>query len=402
MRTTVRSLLCLMAVIATAALLLSSPAQGTAVLELAYLDTPGNVWLTDANGQHQRKLLDGGRCGGPWGQLSWSPAGDRLACLRRVGKTADEYVAIVFDLSGRVVQQTRVLEFGWSPTGRYLVYDVNSPPHPRKGLHTYVVTDKEGRVVARIDASRGEISWGQVAWSPNGSAVAYVSAPHRVGLYDLATGRRRILSIRIDGVLMWVRGGRALLVGTNLGYAPSGEIAYKAQLLDLERGVMSRVSVLDGVGQTWLSPDGRRLVFSDLGPGGEMGILDLRTLKLTRVDGSSFSYPADGYIPPGHAAFSADSSTVYWADYQSGPGFDIYRSRVDGRGYMRVGAFPQAEIVAFSPDPQQIAYSTLEGRSTGVSYDTIWTARLGGGQARRIGSHPQGIQDFAWRPRLSR
>jgi len=400
-----RSSLCLVAVLATAVALAPPPqgtaAQATAVPELAYLDTPGNVWLSDANGENQRKLLNAGRCGAPWGRLAWSPAGDRLACLRRVGP-GEEDQAVVLDLAGRVVQETRVRDvFAWSPTGRHLVYGGTAAPRAGKRLHAFVVTDTEVRIIARLDTDRWSIH-GPVAWSPDGSAIAYPAARHRGGLYDLATGRRRILSTRVDLVLMWVRGGQALLIGTNFRFDwGMGSYLYEAYLLDLERGTMTRMSVLDDNTQTWRSPDGRRLALSLKHEG--IGILDLHTLKITRVEGSSLSYPAEA-VPGGHVAFSADSSTIYWADtnHNQRRGLIIYRSRIAGGGHVRVATHPRAFIGAFSSDLQYLAYYTAERQPLAALSDDVWTARLDGSQARRIGHHPEGIQDFAWRPRSSR
>lgn len=374
-----------------AMLLVTRFSARTPVLQLAYLDRLGNIWLVDAEGRNKEQVMGVDRCRPP-GFLFLSPAGDRIAC-----ETTPSFpgaTVVIVDAQGRFVYETKMTtQFSWSPTGRHFVYADVSDGSPRGT--TYVVADAVGKLVVRIDGTEGA-----VAWSPDGSALAYSLDPGRVGIYNLAMGRRRKLEVHVDLPFRWVLSGRALLVARD--YRFEGELAqYEAFLLDVERGELSRISALDGT-QFWVTQDGGKVVFPLLDPGvsGRLAILDLQTLKVSVIKGSSIAYPSE-YIPESNVSFSADGSEVYWLTVNSES--VIYRAHLDGTGLTRIATFPDdVLIVGFSPDQARVAFVRGDTQAPSGLAAALWVANIDGTGARKIASEQQGILDFTWRPKPPR
>ncbi len=206
----------------------------------------------------------------------------------------------------------------------------------RAGAECAAALDTGGGAPARASAAavtvtqvtRDAAADGQVAWSPAGDRLAFVSGRTDRGdlyLLDLATGRTARLTTDGRSVLHpeWSPEGRRLAFA--IGDGDNHDICV---IDDVERPAATRRCVVswafDDVRPRW-SPDGRRLAFySSYNPDGEPGVWSLFTVA---ADGSE---PAKG---EGLLARRLDTGVV--ADFDVGPAWTpdgrrlVYAKRVD-------------------------------------------------------------------------
>lgn len=361
--------------------------------QLAYVGDEGDVWLTNADGSGKKRLIEGNRC--PYVlslTLTWSPAGDRLACL---GLKPDNTFAgqrhlpskvVIVDAGGHLLKEIDFVgSFAWSPTGRHMAYSVLhwTPPEVSARYH---IADAAGNVIEEFDGVEGDI-----VWSPDGTTIAYNADFGKVIIYDVTSKQRRSLGIGVDRALAWVLGGKAMLVASKYQefYGFVFFVQYEAHLLELDSGRLTRVAQLDNYRHLWLSPDGGRAAFLSGRPprpegGATISVLDFATLSVSPIQGSAIGFPGEG-IPSNHMAFSPDGLQIFWADVTSGT---VYRARSDGTRLTKVATLPSFHI-RFSPDLTKVAY-VVPGSPGG-----LWTANIDGGDAIQIGPSRSG---FAWRP----
>jgi Tol biopolymer transport system component len=196
----------------------------------------GWIWVMNVDGTGERRLF-------PGGQPSWSPDGSRFAyaaagvvSIRSLRGGAAERIAdgygpawspdgaeVAFVRGTRLLavdvrsrrertiadaalscpegNDTSLARPDWSPDGRRLLFVVVCDAlHFATASAEVVAADGSGRRVLRIDA---ELAPSALAWSPDGTRVAFVSdAP-----------RRRLGTIRLDGT------GRAAVVADAAGAA---------------------------------------------------------------------------------------------------------------------------------------------------------------------------------------
>lgn len=397
----------------------ATPTTAPVAQRIAYVDGEGAIWLVAADASGRKKLIEANRC--PHAQLSWSPAGDRLACSGIRASTVvlreqqpepvfmENTVVVIVDTEGRVLKEIEyAATFTWSPTGDHLLYGVKSPASPQPEppadpviTTTYYIANTDGDVIGQIGHSG--------VWSPEGQPLAYVGDSGEVILYDVATGEQRSidLGIAIDSV-RWILGGKAMLVTSNV--RDCGIICLEdVSLLDLDSGQLTpipelSVTELEGCApQSWPSPDGSKaLFFDERAPDGGcvMAIMDFATLHVTPLQGAAIGYPSEG-IPSPHVAFSADGSQIYWADVPSPPpepgatpSATIYRAQSDGSGLTEIATLPGL-LVWFSPDLTKVAYIET------AAVVTLWVADIDGSNAILIGPAIMPCcTTFPWQPRL--
>jgi hypothetical protein len=168
----------------------------------------------------------------PGAPLAWSPDGRRLV-------TADSRVRIVDLATGATTDLGPADEWSsaaWSPDGGRLAYERD---------HRIIVSDATGRTLGSFEPAYGSVLAGKGAWTPDGRAVAVVSAQARSWeprWFDPAGGRE------VSGPALPAIPGE-IFGGSLLGWRPDGAALVfvsgaHPRLLALAPGAAQPVSVM--------------------------------------------------------------------------------------------------------------------------------------------------------------
>ncbi len=341
-----------------------------------------------------------------WGQLAWSPTGDRLACFDAdLGVRGELTIVVVVDKEGRPLREVRLpglSGWSWSPTGRHAASIQRLDRLPQSPIR-HIVTDPDGHVLATFaGAATTPLGYG-TAWSPDGSSLAYVAPGPTIKAYEIASGRHRILyqprgTTPVPIVILgWLGRGAVLLVADVLGEDNLEGFHLAEFLLQPNTGKVTDLGgELPAPGPFHPSPDGWALVWSEPS---RLAVLDLRDLRAVTF-GHSKVFPSEVLPFDEAAAFSPDGSKLYWYEWATNA---VYQFRGDGTQPRRLRVLPaEPNVLKFSQDVHTIAYSAGENPVGPADVSEIWVAGLRGNDARRIVAHPNGIARFEWRPGVVR
>ena len=382
------------------ALVGQTPAPSSA--QLSYVDEAGTLWLVNADGSDRRKLADDVPCGV---QMQWSPAGEILLC-QGAGR------AVFLDGEGALIGEVSDPDAAlglmyWSSSGAYVLYNTSEGGGAETTYELHIA-DRSGSEITNLgpwDAvgyRPPQLFLGSSLWSPDGQKIFFTRPETgESAIYSVDTAASEVLD-KNHYPLGWVLGGEALLVATGyedelFSLAPP---SYKANLLDLATGALTRIPELDNGVQFWISPSGSHIAAAhvrrqtDETDPPDIIIFDLRNETATPIPNSVFTYPSEG-IPREHLVFSQDGQRVFWLNALP---FMLYSASLDGSDFQGPVALGTRRI-RFSPDRSAFAYEDFD---SATDTRVLIVQNIDGSDTREINRIPaDGSLSFAWRP-LSR
>lgn len=303
-------------------------------------DGDPDVFAMDATGAGVQRLTR--TSGVADEEPAWSPDGDRIAYVRRIGGRGR---ADLFVMTGAGRKRTRLTttplperDPSWSPDGTRIVYSARTD---RAGPFRLFVAKADGSARVQVTAqSRGSADRAP-AWSPDGSRIAFVS--------DRAGGFPEIYLLRVDGS---------------------------------RRSRLTSNRFIDG-NPSW-SPDGTSLVVERCCPNGAS-----RLVEIDVATGDETNLTSDPSFMDFDPSWSPDGTTIAFVSVRVGQGnVDVWTMRADGSGRQRLTNDPAPDL---SPDWQPRPECTIAG-SGGADADLRGTdgddviCALGGDDRVRAGS----------------
>jgi Tol biopolymer transport system component len=199
---------------------------------IAYRNRKQNeVWLMGPNGEGPRKFL-----AAPEGQmferLSWSPRGRRLAYIKSalgLERVVIESVAAGGGEPVPMLDDQRIIDFGWAPDGRILVSLAEASPNEYdSNLWEFRPDEESGK---RIAEPRRITNWARFAFrdislSRDGKRMAFASRRGTSDVYlgelnaagtQLTAERRLTMDERIDWPGGWTPDGKTLFISDRNG-----------------------------------------------------------------------------------------------------------------------------------------------------------------------------------------
>jgi len=358
---------------------------------------------------------------------AWSPDGNRIAfCSDRKG----EYDIWIMDVpEGEVSEEWEKkaicltgddgaddLYPVWSPDGRWIAYISQGD--------IWSISPEGGK--ARRITEDGDVRAWPIAWSPDGTKIAFARARENIDLWtvDLKTGEEERLTSPIEHDISpsWSPGGdRIAFSSDRLG-------TYDIWVLDMATGDFSRITdwPSDEGAPCW-SPDGRWLLFvaqrednQDIWvmPSGGKAFQLTRTsehefLPRWSPDGSRISFHrtagAEVLLAPISGGNPRTVSFPYTLRIQDlawspdGTHLVVAGSTVYGRptiwlldpagGNVKALSEIQADRPSWSPDGKRIAFASLKGGNP-----DIWTLSVSGGRPKQVTIEPSRDGWPAWSP----
>ena len=270
----------------------SQSAERGALAFVSDRDGVASVYVINADGKGLRRLIRNAT------EPRWAPDGQRLAFLRG---------GVLHVLTLRGLRERRLAaahSFDWSPDSRRIVYSAG-------GIH---VVGRDGRETRRLTTA----SDGRVAWSPDGSRIAFVretaNSPTLFVMSINGSQRRRLATdVPYAGGPVWSPDGKELAVAREEN---GDELLVVVGVADGKQ----RVLIRKGFEAAW-SPDGSRIAATGLIGG------TTRT-TIVKPDGTRVAQLAACCSAP---SWSPDSRTVAVAG-----GEDLWVASADGTATARI------------------------------------------------------------------
>lgn len=287
---------------ATAPVAAPTPTPDRAGNRLLYLGADGNLYTSAPDGGQALALTSDAGPRRAYSQPTWSPDGSRLAWTRIDNGRRGFVVVSRPDGSVEVEAEVAVPPFyyAWSRGGERLAYLSNwsAQQNPTLGLHLLDLTAAEPTVKT--------IATGQplyFSWAPTGDFLLTHIGNRVVGIYSL-DGRSTVLSERSGNFAapQW------LADPTLLAYAVRDGAEQQVVVGNLRSGQVRELTYFNGALGFSISPDGRKLAYTDSEGGERMNsfgpllVLDLPSGEFRQLS----SGPVVAFF------WSPDSSSLYY------------------------------------------------------------------------------------------
>jgi serine/threonine protein kinase/Tol biopolymer transport system component len=335
-----------------------------------------SVWRVAAFGGPARKVIEHGRMPVP------SPDGTSVAYLTWP-PPSDLVVAALDGSTSRVLQRQVPAGIGterpqWSPDGRWLSYN-RWQLFGAGNLWTIDAVSGEARQATRFEVSGDGV--GSHVWLPDSRHVVMsyqqswegVARYGTLGVLDTATGVIERLTIGVMQGLASLSSstdGSRLVATVSEARSEVWKVPLAPDPAVAGRGAVRLVDSSYGASWTFVSRDGRTLLFSGRGR-------DLWTMPLDRP-AKPTPITALGRRGAFHSSLSPDGNQVAFVS-SGGGSANIWIQHVDGSGLRQVtrGDTPHTWPV-WAPDGRSIVFTT--GTTA-----AMWRVRPDGGEPERIG-----------------
>jgi TolB protein len=276
------------------------------------------VYVMDPDGSNQIKLGEIGilrpEC------LQWSPDGKRIAfgtCGLKSNKIciANADGKNLLEVGPPVSEDCVISALSWSPDGGEIAVaglrwqpPPEFPPSPTMEIYVINVESDEARQLTNApDTEKHE-----VAWSPDGTQIAFISinrdSPEYCGVYVIDAGgsnQRLLVSPPKDhglGQISWSPDGKKLMYVSSV---VAGEIeSYYGEIyvVDVEDGTtinLTNTPDIDDRDPAW-SPDGKKIAFSSggLGPN-QIHIMDVDGSNVVKLTHEALGCSQPSWSPDG-------------------------------------------------------------------------------------------------------
>jgi Tol biopolymer transport system component len=306
----------------------SGPAA-TATSKIAFIGEPlrggyaGVLYVMNTDGSGQRRLAPAQK------GARWSPDGQKIAFA------GDDVYVMNADGSGQEsLTSDPGLDSGlaWSPDGRAIAFTRQQPPFHGRYAEIYVMNadGSEQRRLTR-DAARDSYAASELAWSPRGNKIAFVSLRDgNLEIYVMNTdgsGQRRLTRNTVrDGNPVWSPDGRRIAFESN----------WQVYVMNADGSGQRRLTRNGGrnLRPTW-SPDGQRIAFERRlgrhqsgrcsGCGGALAF----EVHVMKADGSEQRRLTRNGVRNRAPAWSPDGRTIAFISKRDG-NLEIYVMNADG------------------------------------------------------------------------
>ena len=260
------------------------------------------VYVMDADGSNQIKLAE---CGFPL--LQWSPDGKRIAFCGLGYEIGIADAENLSKLRPPTTEEYVISGLSWSPDGAEIAVvglawstPPGEPPFPAMDIYAINVESGEARKLTDSpDTNKYE-----VAWSPDGTQIAFVAlnrdSPDYVHIYVIdadGSNQRLLVSVPITNWLQqisWSPDGKKLMYVSKIAVEEWESLYHyyvEIYVVDVEDGTIINLTNTPDINDrdpAW-SPDGKRIAFSSgpyAGPN-QIHIMDVdgsNVVKLTDED----------------------------------------------------------------------------------------------------------------------
>jgi Tol biopolymer transport system component len=268
----------------------------------------------------------------------------------------------------------------WSPDGSQIAYTrVVGDPGSSSTLYVRPILGGDETSVVTIEDTRGVAD--QLAWSPDGTKIVVpLQAPESSKVYSFDPKTAGVDALPVPAPT------------TEARMSPAGDAFYDGLVVRRTDG--SAPVPVSGVVADW-SRDGQRLLIAGRGPNGGPGlsVLDLRTRAQTSL--------LDGNVQD--AAWSPDERRIAFVRDQKLGVLDVTSGKVTMVAPQITAMFLSAMLgggyVGWSPDGRQIAVGEwrAEGRATNGVAD-VYLVDVSSGQATKLAASGSAERYFTFSP----